>query len=264
MPWYVPSASSPSAQRDEHLRAHQRARTCEGAFGPSSSSWRQLQPSSTIFSSASSKSSSELGSMCSLIVTPRSCAGRRRARPRRRSRRRAARAHLVGDLDELRPPLGPEGDLPHGGYPTSGGRAVRRAIRARRVPRARPTASSQMLDEEYYLHFAGLKDELELEAIYERYADLTDARRAQSASGERVDGDRRVRELWRFACSGYLGNLVKAHEARAARARGDARRRPWTARRSRTGCSARRWRTSPTAPSGRRSRRRGASSARST
>ncbi len=27
--------------------------------------------------------------------------------------------------------------------------------------------------EEYYLHFAGLKDELEIESIYERYPDLT-------------------------------------------------------------------------------------------
>jgi hypothetical protein len=29
------------------------------------------------------------------------------------------------------------------------------------------------LDEEYYLHFAGLKDKLELEPIYERHQDLT-------------------------------------------------------------------------------------------
>ena len=28
------------------------------------------------------------------------------------------------------------------------------------------------LDEEYYLHFAGLKEEFELTPIYERYADL--------------------------------------------------------------------------------------------
>ena len=30
------------------------------------------------------------------------------------------------------------------------------------------------LDEEYYLHYAGLKPEFELRAIYERHADLTD------------------------------------------------------------------------------------------
>ena len=30
------------------------------------------------------------------------------------------------------------------------------------------------LDEEYYLHYAGLKPEFELRPIYERHADLTD------------------------------------------------------------------------------------------
>ena len=39
-------------------------------FGPSLSSWRQDQPSSTIRSSAPSTSVSSSGSMCSLIVTP--------------------------------------------------------------------------------------------------------------------------------------------------------------------------------------------------
>ena len=69
--------------------------------------------------------------------------------------------------------------------------------------------------EEYYLHFAGLKDELDIEPIYERYQDLTTLD-AAVALGQRVDGDRRIRELWEFACSGYLGNLVKAQDARAA------------------------------------------------
>ena len=71
------------------------------------------------------------------------------------------------------------------------------------------------LDEEYYLHFAGLKDKLELEPIYERHQDLTTLEWTQ-ALGESVDGDRRVRELWRFACEGHLGNLTKEHSEKAA------------------------------------------------
>jgi hypothetical protein len=71
------------------------------------------------------------------------------------------------------------------------------------------------LDEEYYLHFAGLKDKLELEPIYERHQDLTTLEWTQ-ALGESVDGDRRTRELWRFACEGHLGNLTKEHSEKAA------------------------------------------------
>jgi hypothetical protein len=69
--------------------------------------------------------------------------------------------------------------------------------------------------EEYYLHFAGRKDELDIEEIYERYADLTILDTAV-ALGERVDDDRGIRELWQFACAGYLGNLTKSQEARVS------------------------------------------------
>jgi hypothetical protein len=71
------------------------------------------------------------------------------------------------------------------------------------------------LDEEYYLHYAGLKDRLELEAIYERHADLTELERAQSLAGA-VDGDRGVRELWHFACEGYMGKLTRGLAERLA------------------------------------------------
>ena len=71
------------------------------------------------------------------------------------------------------------------------------------------------LDEEYYLHYAGLKDRLELEPIYERHGDLTTLERAQSL-GAAVDGDRRTRELWHFACEGYLGKLTREHAERQA------------------------------------------------
>jgi hypothetical protein len=69
------------------------------------------------------------------------------------------------------------------------------------------------LMEEYYLHFAGLKEELAIEPIYERYSELTTLD-AANAIGAAVDGDRQLRELWRFACSGYMGNLTKEQEAR--------------------------------------------------
>jgi hypothetical protein len=71
------------------------------------------------------------------------------------------------------------------------------------------------LDEEYYLHFAGLKDRLELEAIYERHADLTELERAQWL-GAGVNGDRRLRELWRFACEGHMGRLTREHAEKLA------------------------------------------------
>jgi hypothetical protein len=71
------------------------------------------------------------------------------------------------------------------------------------------------LDEEYYLHYAGLKETLELEPIYEEFADLTELEKAQ-AIGLAVDTDRNVRELWRFACEGFLGNLTREQEEKEA------------------------------------------------
>ena len=71
------------------------------------------------------------------------------------------------------------------------------------------------LDEEYYLHYAGLKDRLELEEIYDRHSALTELERVQ-AIGASVDGDRRVRELWHFACEGYLGKLTREHAEKLA------------------------------------------------
>src|SRR5581483_8814892 len=71
------------------------------------------------------------------------------------------------------------------------------------------------LDEETYLHFAGLKDSYELVPIYERHADLTELEKAQSI-GMALNGGARVRELWRFACEGYLGNLTREPTERVA------------------------------------------------
>ena len=72
------------------------------------------------------------------------------------------------------------------------------------------------LDEEAYLHYSGQKDTYELAPIYERHADLTTLEAAQSL-GSAVDGTAGgVRELWRFACEGHLGNLTREHAERAA------------------------------------------------
>jgi hypothetical protein len=72
------------------------------------------------------------------------------------------------------------------------------------------------IDEEYYLHFAGHKDSLDLVAIYERFGELTSLEQANRV-GSAVDGDRRIRELWKFACQGYLGNLTRDFEEMTAR-----------------------------------------------
>ncbi|MGH2972519.1 MAG: hypothetical protein ACRDLE_10430 [Gaiellaceae bacterium] len=71
------------------------------------------------------------------------------------------------------------------------------------------------LDEETYLHFSGRKDTYELTPIYERHTELTKLETAL-AVGASVDGDRDVRELWQFACEGYLGNFVREEEERVA------------------------------------------------
>ncbi len=71
------------------------------------------------------------------------------------------------------------------------------------------------LDEEYYLHYAGHKDTLEIASIYDDYADLTGLEQARSI-GAAVDGGGGVLELWRFACEGYLGDLTREHAEKVA------------------------------------------------
>src|SRR5262249_42065525 len=71
------------------------------------------------------------------------------------------------------------------------------------------------LDQEYYDHFAGLKEGFDLESIYQEYEDVTTLERAQLIQ-QAVDDSFGSTELWRFACDGYLGSLTRGHEARAA------------------------------------------------
>src|SRR3712207_2136334 len=72
------------------------------------------------------------------------------------------------------------------------------------------------LNEEYYTHYAGLKESFDLAPIYERYAELAQLETAQLV-GAAVDGDGRTRELWRFTCEGYLGGLTRELAEREAR-----------------------------------------------
>jgi hypothetical protein len=66
------------------------------------------------------------------------------------------------------------------------------------------------LNEEYYLHFAGLKDELELGPIYDRHADLTTVDACEALRGTQVV------DLWRFACEGHIGGLTREYSERIA------------------------------------------------
>jgi hypothetical protein len=73
------------------------------------------------------------------------------------------------------------------------------------------------LDEEAYLHFAGHKETYDLVPIYERHERLT-ALETALRLGATANGGRRVRELWRFVCEGYLANFVKSEEEKVAEA----------------------------------------------
>lgn len=72
--------------------------------------------------------------------------------------------------------------------------------------------------EEYYLHFAGLKDRLDLGPVYERHADLVslDACRWLGREADGAAPGSASAELWRFACEGYLGAIAREEEERIA------------------------------------------------
>src|SRR5437763_3428545 len=71
------------------------------------------------------------------------------------------------------------------------------------------------LDEEFYLHYAGLKESFDLSPIYERHQNLT-APDVVKSIGLSVNGGDRIRELWRFACEGYFGELTREHAEKLA------------------------------------------------
>jgi hypothetical protein len=70
------------------------------------------------------------------------------------------------------------------------------------------------MDEEYYLHYAGLKPDLDLRSIYERHADLIDVETVKRV-GQAVRGREHL-ELFRFGCEGYLGELTREDQERIA------------------------------------------------
>jgi hypothetical protein len=73
------------------------------------------------------------------------------------------------------------------------------------------------LEEESYQHYAGLKDRLELEPIYEQHADLAELDRIR-AIGAATDDHDDLRELWRFGCQTYLSSLTRTNDERIAAA----------------------------------------------
>ena len=77
------------------------------------------------------------------------------------------------------------------------------------------------MDREYYLHFAGHKQEFAIEEIYDRHAGLFDRETVESLrelleSGSDGDQRRRVRYLLELAVGGLLGRETKREEAELA------------------------------------------------
>ncbi len=130
-------------------------------------------------------------------------------RAARRVRERAT--NVRADVDQLGAARGLVRELVHPAYPTD--------PMTDRVPtsseidafRAEADRFIAALDEEYYLHFAGHKDSLELEPIYAQHESLTRLETATSLEGAPT-------ELWRFACESYLGALTRGHQERLAQA----------------------------------------------
>ena len=72
------------------------------------------------------------------------------------------------------------------------------------------------LNEEFYLHYAGLKDELALEPIYDRHAELTTLEACHGLGAAASDGPATLSWLWRFACEGFLGEQTRKEEEQIA------------------------------------------------
>jgi hypothetical protein len=72
------------------------------------------------------------------------------------------------------------------------------------------------LDQEYYLHYAGLKDTLDLKPLYDKYPDLSQLEQAQALGEAASEGDGGISELWRFASENYLAELTREHAEKSA------------------------------------------------
>src|SRR6059058_5760591 len=212
IPCHVPSARRPSFSGTSTCGPISDARMCDGAFSSPSSMCCQPQSSPTIRSSAASKSRATAGSACSLIVTPAVVCGTNTSAALAASA--PSSAACTSEVMSMS--------------------WVRRSVRTRicctgRILGAMAGVDSRELDayreridrfiadldQEYYDHFAGLKEDFDLESIYGEYEDVTSLERAQRMRGA-VDGSFGSTELWRFACEGYLGALTRRHEEEAA------------------------------------------------
>lgn len=87
--------------------------------------------------------------------------------------------------------------------------------------RRRAERFCEKLSREYYLHLAGHKAELEIEPIYQGYADLFDRQEVErlrdlcaTATGD--DEKRRLRYLLQFAFDGLLGHETRSESAELA------------------------------------------------
>ena len=77
------------------------------------------------------------------------------------------------------------------------------------------------MDREYYLHFAGHKQELEIEPIYDRHRGLferaaVEELRERLAKRRRATNERRARYLLELAVGGFMGEATKAEETALA------------------------------------------------
>ena len=79
---------------------------------------------------------------------------------------------------------------------------------------------SEEIDREYYLHYSGRQESFEIEAIYERHAELFTRAAVEElrAAADAAEGDdrRRLRYLLEFAFQGHLGQALKAEAAELA------------------------------------------------
>src|SRR5215212_1577021 len=182
MPCQVPSASRPSCSGTSTCGPISEARMWDGAFSSPSSMCCQCQSSPTMRSSAASKSRATAGSACSLMVTPAVVCGTK--------------------INAAVAPFAPFSDSRT--LPVMSSNWVRRSVRTRiscighilsamaaATPRELDSYRERIdrfiadLDQEYYDHFAGLKEDFDLESIYGEYEDVTSLERARRMEEER-------------------------------------------------------------------------------
>src|SRR6478735_3083121 len=176
----------------------------------------QPQSSPTMRSIAASRSRATAGSACSLIVTPAVVCGTKTSAAVAPSTplNAASTSRVISTSCVFRSVLMSISRTSLSYEPLS---SAAPPLTSADLDRFRERADRFIaeLDEEYYLHYAGHKEKLELAPIFERFTDLTQLDQAL-ALGRTANGDRRVTELWRFASEGYLGELTRDQAEKVA------------------------------------------------